>query len=74
MLNLIYVYYIISDFPKLRESLHKCLDFGIQFDALCDQHTTQHEVPVNKAAFAQLGAQELKKCVAKIKIWHYVKS
>jgi hypothetical protein len=74
MLNLIYVYYIITGFPKLNESLHKCLDFGIQFDALCGQRTTQHEVPVNKATFAELGAQEFKKCVAFVALLPDVKN
>ncbi len=70
--NIRLLYY--TGFPKLNESLHKCLDFGIQFDALCSQRTTQHEVPVSKATFAQLAAQEFKKCVAFVALlWHYVK-
>lgn len=45
-----------TSFPELNHTLHKCLDFGIQFNELCGQRTTACEVPVNKASFAKVGA------------------
>ena len=66
---------LIAGFPKLNNTLHKCLDFGVMFNGLCGELAQDSaNVPVDKAAFAKLGALEFKKCVAFVSLLPHVKS
>ena len=54
--------------------LHKCLDFGVQFDKLCGQRMTKEASPINKVLFARVGAQEFKECVSFVPLLPHVKA
>jgi hypothetical protein len=68
------VTFYISGFPELSKTLQKCLDFALLFNGICGMRTSQSEIPVNKAAFSRLGAQEFKQCVQFVSLLPHVKA
>ena len=71
---LIVIFAFFSGFPKLSKILQKCLDFAILFNAICGTRATQSEIPVNKAIFSHVGAQEFKQCVQFVSLLPHVKA
>ncbi len=43
--------------------MHKCLDFGVQFNELNGERMTPNTVPINKSVFSKIGASAFKECV-----------
>ena len=59
--------------PKLNELLPGCLDFGILFDGVCGEKTTEEKCPVNRNEYAQLGTASFEKCVRFVSSLPHVK-